>query len=78
MGTAATIATIGATQCGKLIPPEMLTTGTAMSATAKNANLINEITFLQNCIFTKVISAFAKAMTDNCKYTLTIIKPPVK
>ena len=75
MGTAAAIAAIGAAHSSKLIPHKMFIAGPAMPTVAKNSNLVYKITLLQSCIFTKVISAFAKAMADKCKYTLTFIKP---
>ena len=63
MTTPAAIATVGAAHGGKFIPSEMPETRTTMAAAAEYADLVNKITFLQNCIFRMC-----------CKYTLTIFK----
>ena len=63
MCTPATITPVGAAHGGKFIPSEMPETGATMAAAAENTDLINKITFLQNCIFRVC-----------CKYTLTIFK----
>ena len=52
MCTSSTITTIGAAHGSKFIPQKMPEACTAMTAAAKNAYLINKITFFQNFIFT--------------------------
>ncbi|MFZ1328951.1 MAG: hypothetical protein WAW27_07985, partial [Chitinophagaceae bacterium] len=45
---------------------KMFVSGATVAAATKDANLINKIAILQNCIFTMC-----------CKYTLTILKLPL-
>ncbi len=51
MCATAAIATIGAAHRRKLIAHKMPAAGAAMPALAKNPNLVNKITFLQNLVF---------------------------
>ena len=48
MGATAAVAAIRTAQGGEFIPSEMLTTSATMPAAAKDADLVNKITFLQN------------------------------
>ena len=59
MRTSTTITTIGATHGSKFITQKMPEACTAMSAAAKNAYLINKITFFQNCIFIVCYEGFS-------------------
>ena len=52
------ITTIRATHGREFIPHKMFATGTTMAAPAKNAYLVNKITFLQFLIFTLCIEGF--------------------
>src|SRR5258705_4724079 len=58
MCAAATIPTVRSAHRGKFIPHKMFTPRSAMAATAKNADMVDKITFLQNCIFTNDSPAF--------------------
>lgn len=52
MCATAPIAPVGTTQCSELIAHEMFIAGATMATAAENADLIYEITFLQNLTFT--------------------------
>ena len=52
MRSTAPVAPVGATQCGELVAHEMFITGAPVAAAAEYADLIYEITFLQNLTFT--------------------------
>jgi hypothetical protein len=78
MSAAATIAAIGATQCRELVTPEMPAARAAMAAAAENANLVYEITFLQNCTFTSWVQIYLnKAQTIFMKYLLLVLALPM-
>jgi hypothetical protein len=63
MCTAATVTTIGTTQCSEFVPSEMLTSSTTMATATKNSDLVYEIAFFQNC-----------TVTTSGKYTLYLAK----
>ena len=65
MGTTSAIAAIRTALVSKFSTLKMLVTGATVTATAKNSNLINKITFLQNCIFTKVKPAVGSFLERN-------------
>jgi hypothetical protein len=51
MSTTTTITAIGATHSSKFVTQKMPAAGTTVATAAKDANLIDEICFLQNLFF---------------------------